>query len=201
MESQEQTWDKISKKWAKFRTKISPSVEGFLINIKGKVLDVGCGSGRNFIKLKGIKIFGIDFSQKMLDLAKKRAKEIKIKVDLKKAESNNLPFENNYFDAVLCYALLHCIDSKKDRKKTIEEVYRVLKPNGIALISSWGNNSPRLKNKKKECFVPWTIRGEDKVERYTYIFSLEELEKLAKNVGFKIINSWEERNVNLIVKK
>lgn len=201
MASQEKVWDKISGKWSQFRTKISPSVEGFLVNVKGKVLDIGCGSGRNFIKLPRIKLFGIDFSEKMLGLARKRAKELKIKVDLKKAESKNIPFEDNYFDAVLCYALLHCIDSKKDRKKTLEEVYRVLKNGGTALISSWGNNSPRLKNKKKECYVPWTIKGEDKVKRYTYIFSLKELEKLAKGVGFKIINSWEERNVNLIVQK
>jgi len=199
--NQEQVWDKISEKWSKFRTQISPTVEEFLKEQKGKVLDIGCGSGRNFIKLDKQKLYGIDFSEKMLKLAEKKVKEIGIKIELKKADSTQIPYKDNYFDAVLCYSLLHCIDSKKDRKKTLKEIYRVLKPNGLTLISSWGKNSPRLKNKGKECFVPWTIRGEDKEERYTYVFSLNELEKLAKSVGFKIISAWEERNVNVIAKK
>jgi ubiquinone/menaquinone biosynthesis C-methylase UbiE len=200
MENQEQVWDNISEKWSKFRTKISPSVEKFLSDINGKLLDIGCGSGRNFVKSKKIKWVGIDFSSKMLKFAEKRAKELGIKVQLKKACSNKLPFKDNFFDAVLCYSLIHCINSKKERKETIKEIYRVLKPSGTVLISSWGEKSPRLKNKGKECFIPWTI-GENKAKRYTYVFSLKELEKTAKDSGFKIVRAWEERNVNLIAKK
>jgi ubiquinone/menaquinone biosynthesis C-methylase UbiE len=201
MESQEQTWDNIAEKWNRFRTKVSPTVESFLKEQKGNVLDVGCGSGRNFIKIKGIKWFGVDFSQEMLKLAEDRSKQLKIKTVLTKASSQKLPFEDNSFDAVLCYALLHCINSCEGREKTLKEISRVLKPGGKALISSWGDKSPRLKNKGKECFVPWTIRGEDKVKRYTYVFNLKELEDLVKKVGFRVLRAWEERNVNLIVEK
>lgn len=201
MDNQEKTWDKIAKKWADFRTTISPSVKSFLEEAQGKVLDIGCGSGRNFLDVKGISLFGTDFSEEMLKLAKQRAEKSGINVNLKKANSDKIPFKDNYFDSVLCYAVLHCIKSEKQRVDTIKEIYRVLKPNGLAFISSWGDKSPRLKNKGKECFVPWTIKGEDKAERYTYVFSLKELEDLAKKTGFKIIRSWEERNVNLIVEK
>lgn len=199
--NQEIVWNSIAKKWADFRTVISPSVKKFLDESGGKFLDIGCGSGRNFIKSDKIEFYGIDFSKKMIKLAERRAKKLKINITLKKSNSDNLPFKDNEFDSVLCYAVLHCIDDSKKRESTIKEIYRVLKPGGKAFISSWGDKSPRLKNKGKECFVPWTIRGEDKAKRYTYVFSLNELENLVKKAGFKIIRSWEERNVNLIVKK
>jgi len=37
--------------------------------------------------------------------------------------------------------------------------------------------------------------------RYTYVFDLDELVELSKKAGFEILNSWEERNVNVIVRK
>lgn len=199
---QEKVWDAISEKWAEFRVRISPTVENFLKNKNGKILDVGCGSGRNFLNSKNLKWHGTDFSKEMIKHAKKRAGKLQIEVELKKADGDNIPFEDNYFDVVLCYAVLHCIKSPAKRKKTLEEIFRIMKPGAEALISVWGKKSPRLKNKEKECFVPWTIKeNEGKQNRYTYLFDLEELEKLAEEVGFKILKSWEERNVNLIVRK
>jgi len=70
------------------------------------------------------------------------------------------------------------------------------------LISGWGPKSPRLKNKEKECYVPWSVRdGEGKVNRYTYIFELDELAGLCEEVGFEVLQKFEERNVNVVVKK
>ncbi|MFA4960483.1 MAG: methyltransferase domain-containing protein [Candidatus Pacearchaeota archaeon] len=199
--NQRQVWDKIAKPWKEFRTKISPTVEFFLKNKNGKILDDGCGSGRNFVNHENIEWYGTDFSRKMLKYAKENAEKKNMNVKLFEADSVNLPFDDNFFDSVIYAAVLHCIDSDEKRKKSIEEIYRVLKKGGEALISSWGKKSPRLKTKGKECRVPWTTRENDKTERYTYIFDLEELENLTKEVGFEIVKSWEERNVNVIVKK
>lgn len=199
--NQEEVWNKIAEPWKEFRTKVSPTVERFLKDKKGKILDIGCGSGRNFIKIKGLRWFGIDFSEKMLKYAQENAKEKGISVELKKSDSARIPYPDNYFDYVLCYAVLHCINSVKKRNKTLREIYRVLKPKGQVLISVWGKNSPRLKSKEKECFVPWTIKEKTKIKRYTYIYDRKELEEIIEKIGFKILNSWEERNINLIVQK
>lgn len=199
--NQEEIWNEIAVHWKEFRTKVSPTIEKFLKGKKGRVLDIGCGSGRNFVKFKGLKWFGIDFSRKMLDYAKITAKNKKIKIELKKADSLKIPYKDNYFDYILCYAVLHCIDSVKKREETIKEIYRVLKPKGQALISVWGKNSPRLRSKGKECFVPWTVKEKTKIKRYTYIYDKKEIEELVENIGLKIIKSWEERNINLIIQK
>ncbi|MFA5060791.1 MAG: class I SAM-dependent methyltransferase [Candidatus Pacearchaeota archaeon] len=199
--NQEEIWNEIAVHWKEFRTKISPTVEKFLREKKGRVLDIGCGSGRNFIKIKGLKWFGIDFSKKMLDYAKISAKNKGINIELKKSDSVKIPYEDNYFNYVLCYAVLHCVDSDKKREETIKEIYRVLKPKSQALISVWGKNSPRLRSKEKECFVPWTVKEKTKINRYTYIYDKKELEEIVENIGFKILKSWEERNINLIIQK
>ena len=73
---QEKVWDKIVSPWQNFRQKqILESLE-FVTGKKGKILDLGCGAGRNFVKSKDLEFYGIDFSKKMLELAKKYANKI-----------------------------------------------------------------------------------------------------------------------------
>lgn len=200
-DNQEKIWDKIADKWNKFRTKSPRDVEEFLDSQKGSVLDLGCGSGRNFRKVEGVELTGVDFSSELLKHAKVNAAKKKIDIELIRAEVFNLPFKENSFDAILFYAVLHCIDSKEKRKKTLEEIYRVLKPNGKVFLSTWGSSSSRISGKVGECSIPWTLEDGEKVKRYTYIYTKDEIEKLAKSVGFKIEKSWEDKNINLILKK
>jgi len=217
--NQEEVWDEIGRPWKDFRVKVPPTVEKFLSDKSGKILDVGCGSGRNFLKMDGVFWYGIDFSGEMLKYAEETAKAKGVRVCLTKALVDSLPYEDDFFDAVLFYAVLHCVDSVGARKKALEEIYRVLKVRGEALISVWGSKSPRLRGKGKECFVPWTVRDEgekikrkienpslnfchpEKIKRYTYVYDLEELLELCESVGFEVLECWEERNVNLIVRK
>jgi len=197
LENLEKTWDNIARKWNDYRTKIPVSVEKFLKQQNGKVLDLGCGSGRHFIKNENLKFYGVDFSEEML----KYAREKNVAIELKKSNSFKIPYENDFFDAVLCYSVLHCIKEKSERQKTIEEIYRTLKPKSRAFISVWGRKSARLKNKPKECFVPWSSGLEGQEKRFVYIYDKEELKKELENAGFKILNFWEERNINAIVEK
>ena len=205
--NQQEIWDKISKKWYEYRKVKDREVTEFLKNKKGKLLDVGCGSGRNFVKKASLQIYGVDFSGKMLEFAKGEAKKRGIKVILEKSRTEKLPFEDKFFDYVICVAVLHCVDTDKKRKDSLKEIYRVLKVGGEALISVWGPNSPRINKiklvktgKKKEFFVPWTLDGE-KYGRYTYLFDKMELNKILKDVGFKILSFEEDRNLSFVVKK
>jgi len=200
--NQKKIWENISRKWNKFRVRVSPSAEKFVKEQKGEILDLGCGSGRNFVKVRGLKWAAVDFSEKMVEFAKVKAKKLKMNIEIVQSESTKLPFENNSFDSVLCFAVIHCIDTAAKRKKTLKEIYRVLKPGGEALVTTWGTNAPRVKNKGKECYVPWTLKYmKGKQMRYTYIYDSKEMEDLVKSVGFEIVSSWEDRNVNVIIRK
>lgn len=116
-------------------------------NIKGqKILDVGCGSGvfmMEFIK-RGATVIGIDYSQKMLDLAKKEFQKYKIpknKYKLIKADAKKLPFKDNSFDLILATGLTDYMTDQDD-KKFIHEAARVLKKNGKLIVSFPIDKSP-----------------------------------------------------------
>lgn len=193
---QEEVWDAIAMPWQEFRNVEVSHISEFLKDKSGRILDLGCGSGRNFSRKDNLEFYGIDFSQKMVDLSKER----NIAKEVKKSEVSSIPYDDEFFDHVVFNAVLHCVDSGEKRKKTLEETYRVLKKNGEALISVWGRGQSRLKNKEKEGFIPWTI-GEEKVQRYTYIYEFEELKSDLEGVGFEIVGSWEDGYIGFIVRK
>jgi len=198
--NQEKVWEKIAPKWNELKNTPFLAVEKFLKGKKGKILDLGSGSGRNFPYFpKGSEIYAVDFSAKMLKYAEEKAKKYGFVIKTVKADTTKLPLEDNFFDYGICIAVLHCIETNKKRQKTLKEFYRVLKKGGKGLVSVWGRNSPRVKNKPKETYVPWISAGVKK--RYTYLYDSGELEKDLEGAGFEIVKAWEERNINVIVRK
>lgn len=103
------------------------------------VLDAGCGSGRHLralAKMPGLKIFGIDRSQSDIVDARKALKEmpdaLSGEYSVTCADITALPFENEYFDCVICSEVLEHIP---EHEAALNELVRVLKPNGDIVIS------------------------------------------------------------------
>ncbi len=215
-ETQQKVWDRIAKEWHEFKEIPSEFSKKFLENSSGKVLDLGSGSGRHITKIKDSgtksqaspsknrerngKMYLVDFSKEMLKLAEKKAKKQKIEIETRKGNLWKIPYKKNFFDYAICISALHCI-SYENHEKVAEEIYRVLKKNGRALIGVWNYNSKRFRSKRKkgkEHFIGWRNKG----KRYYYLFEEEEVHKLFEEVGFKIV---EERNsemmINFIVEK
>jgi ubiquinone/menaquinone biosynthesis C-methylase UbiE len=134
----------------------------------------------------------------MLELAQDRAKKEGIEIETKKGELFNIPYEDEFFDFVICISALHCIEGKENRNKSIEEIYRVLKPEGKALVGVWNVKSKRFKDKNKERMIGWTDKG----SRYYYLYDEKEIHEEFKNKGFKIIETHNsEMMINFIVEK
>jgi len=193
---QEGVWDAIARPWKKFRHHKISHIVNFLKGKEGRILDLGCGSGRNFIIDDGLEFYGVDFSKEMIKLAKKRG----IAKEVKKGDVCAIPYDDMFFNFVIFNAVLHCIEGGERRREALKEIYRVLKNGGEALISVWGRGQERMKNREKESFVPWSVEGE-KVERYTYIYDEDELVRDLKSVGFKIVNIKVGKNIVVIARK
>tara|TARA_Y100000310_G_scaffold270743_1_gene284758 strand:+ start:480 stop:830 length:351 start_codon:yes stop_codon:yes gene_type:complete len=88
--NQQEVWEGVALKWAEFRTRPVEEAKEFLKGKKGKVLDLGCGSGRKFIK-GNVEFYGIDFSKKLLKIAKE-----KDYVELKKGTVDNIPYRMGF---------------------------------------------------------------------------------------------------------
>ncbi len=196
--NQKKVWNEIATPWKEMKTKPDMEVIEFLKNKKGEGLDLGCGSGRNFIKSKDYKLYGIDFSSEMLKFAKKYADKEKISVELKLMKNETIPYPKSYFDSAVFIRTLHYKQTKSKREKILKELKRVLKPNSQALITIWSRNNKRIKNKPSECLVPWT-KDNRKYQRYTYIYDKQELQTLLKKIGFKVLDSYEDQNLVFVV--
>jgi len=99
-------------------------------NADGRVLELGCGTGRVTIPLakSGIDLVGIDRSQPMLDRLRRRAKSVAaIRGDIR-----NLPFKRSRFAMVIApYGILQSLISERDLTQTLASVARVLTRGGI----------------------------------------------------------------------
>ena len=191
---QEKVWDGVAEKWSEFRNRPVDEVVEFLSGKCGSVLDLGCGSGRNFID-GDLEFYGVDFSQKLLDIAKGVGY-----VELKKGTTDEIPYRGEMFDYVTFVRVLHCVETEEKRKKSLREVYRVLKKGGEAVISTIGRKNQRVKNKPKEWMMPWTV-GDVKYERYNYTYDKDEFEGLLKSVGFEVVFLEEGKNIVAVVRK
>lgn len=198
--SQKQVWNEIAADWKKFREEPRKEVKEFIELCKGNIIDIGCGSGRHFVKKKDLKFYGVDFSEKMIELARKNSIEKNLNVELSLIETEEIPYEDNFFDNAICIAVLHCIETKKKRSNFLKEIRRIMKPKGRLMIQVWSKNHKRIENKGKEAFIPWTVENK-KFERYYYIYDLEEICEEIKTAGFNIIQVSEKENIEIIAEK
>lgn len=120
--------------------------QGVLIKMAGDlsgkhVLDLACGTGRIIPKLleKKADITGIDVSAEMLKIAQKKFPKAKFL----QGNMEQLPFTENSFDLVIAaFAIVHL----KSLDKVFGEVYRVLKDNGIFVLTNINQKkAPKLK--------------------------------------------------------
>jgi len=202
VENQKEIWNFIADSWNKFRKKPFPDTVLKLSEKwkRGKVLDLACGNGRNlapFVK-NDFDCYGVDFSKKMVENAREMFRRRKLTAKFRIGDLIDIPFEDDFFDYVICIASFHHLN-KKDQVKSLKEIKRVLKNNGKLYLTVWNKWQGKFLFSKKEKSMSWKIK--DKVfERYYYFFNFFEIKKLLKKSGFKIEKSFGilEKNIEII---
>ena len=190
METQQSVWNNISKSWHGFRQKPIILAEVLAVRWKpGKILDVGCGNGRNLIPFlkQGFKGYGLDFSKEMIKNAQALLKKnnLSARVDLKEGEMQELPYSESSLDYVTSIASFHHL-KEADRMAALLEIRRVLKKDGLLLITVWNKRQIKFFFGGKDKFVPWRV-GRNVHQRYYHLFTYRELKKLLLATGFEIV--------------
>ncbi len=104
---------------------------------KGKVLDIGTGSGLITIKMyeknPKLEIIGLDLSIEMIKKAQENSKasNLQNKITFLVGDASNLPFQNSYFDLVSCNHLIHHLDSPVP---LFNEIARIAKDDAAIMI-------------------------------------------------------------------
>ena len=112
------------------KKRYGPIRKEILKNLSGKILDAGCGTGRNFpYYSEKTNVTAVDRSPEMLKAAKERIKTSKAKITIKQADLTSLPFADNTFDATVATFVL-CVMPPKIENQSLKEMIRVTKKNG-----------------------------------------------------------------------
>ena len=103
---------------------------------KGRALDIGCGSGRLLVDLhqRGFQVLGVDYSSSMIQGSKNYFKnqESLRNPGFAVNDIENLAFKDKTFDLVVAAGVVEYLP---DDKKSISEIFRVLRPGGTIIIS------------------------------------------------------------------
>jgi SAM-dependent methyltransferase len=160
---------------------------------RGKILEAGCGFGKwvFFLKRKGYDIIGIDFAKEAIKMAKRYDEAIPIEF----GDITHIQYSDNYFDA---YMSLGVVEHFQDGPfLALKEAKRVLKPNGLILVSVPVFNTIRkitlpierafslLRDSK---YLRRLFRKPEYAKKHfiEYRFGIKEFDNILRNAGFQI---------------
>ena len=143
-----------------------------------RILDIGCGTGISLEPLldRGVSLTGLDPSPYMLDIAEER---LGSQVDLHRGSAEDLPFEDNAFDAAILFTSLEYTDRPA---KAIEEACRVAKD--TLVICVFNRYAPlNMVYRMKGLFVPNRLS-------HARFFSIWELKELLTSMLGRVPVKW-----------
>ncbi|MFY0674091.1 MAG: class I SAM-dependent methyltransferase [Bacteroidia bacterium] len=108
------------------------------ISPESKILDAGCGNGRNhfFFVKEGYDVSAFDLNTESLENAKSQAKELNYPKlhQFKQGDMTDIPFKSNSFDFIINVAVLHFANNRAHFEKMLTELVRVCTPGGKILM-------------------------------------------------------------------
>lgn len=174
------------------KRRASKILEGLDLKAGDKVLDVGCGDGLFLYLISALPIkltlVGFDNDKRILTIARKNLANRKLR--LVYGDAAAIPFaENSFNQAIMTEVLEHV----KNERKALAEVYRILKPNGILVLTVPSYNFPFLWDP-----LNWILQNIFGIHisgtnffagiwaRHLRLYNRENLQELINNAGFKI---------------
>ncbi len=155
--------------WGRFTSPLLQRALGALnLPPGGALLDVGCGTGlllETMLARKEAKVAGIDISPEMIRVA---AERLGTQAELRVGDSEDLPWENDTFDAVTCTSSFHHYPQPA---KALREMNRVLKRGGQLVLADFWLPAP-LRQLVNTLVFPFTKEGDIRIYSKAEILSM-----------------------------
>ena len=180
-----EVYDAIATHFSKTRKHAWPEVQTFLegCSAGGRGLDIGCGNGRHMAVLreKADSVVGVDLSHNLLVEASDRSERDGWCGDLVQADAAALPIASSAVDIAVYVATLHHLPGRAERRQSLDELARVLRAGGRALVSAWSTAHDRFDATADQAegfdtIVDWTLPGGETVPRFYHIYAPAEFD-------------------------
>lgn len=189
-----ETYDEIAGHFAETRAHPWPETEAFCAGRRvDTALDVGCGNGRNAEVLTehADTVVGVDVSGAVLDLARERVPE----AGFLQADAAQLPLVDEAVELALYVATIHHLPDRSLRRRSLDELARVLAPGGAALVSAWSTVHDRFDadpdaSEGFDTHVDWTLPDGDTVPRFYHIYAPDEFDRDLAASALSVERSW-----------
>ncbi|UCD92969.1 MAG: methyltransferase domain-containing protein [Methanobacteriota archaeon] len=149
---------------------------------RSDILEAGCGLGRwlIFLRNKGCDPVGIDYSKNALMAVRDYDESLPTNL----GDVTDLPYKDDTFDIYISFGVIEHVEH--NREEILREAYRVLRPNGIAIVSV-----PLLNNLSRMLWFVNKIRFGTAPERHFFEEAMSErtLASLLEQTGFEVIDS------------
>jgi len=163
----------------------------------GRVLDLGCGDGRNlfYFARKGFDVHGIDFSETAVIKCCEQAVKEDLPVTVEAMDIRDFNFINETWDLIIVPMVLHAM-KLSESMRILDEMKKSTKPNGFNYVSviAVGDSTYYDRKKRYHETEPNTLHIADK-EFFLHYFKKEELEDSYKS--WKLIYSAETESLRL----
>lgn len=173
-----EVYDRIAEHFSATRAYPWPDVEEFLDGREGDVgLDVGCGNGRHaeLLATRVEHAVGVDLSRGLLWEARSRARDRGFAVTLLQGDATALPVGSGTVDLAVYVATVHHLPDRAARIESLNELARVLAPDGVGLVSAWSTTHDKFDRETGfDTTVDWTLPDGTEVERFYHIYDPEE---------------------------
>lgn len=141
------------------------------VHADGPVLEVGCGTGRIYLELlrSGVDAYGIDISEKMLEILERRAERELIEPQVRRAEMQTFTPRREYETVIIpSRTFLHNV-SREDQRQTLANIYNALAPGGQLVCNFYTPNFVTLADRLSS-----TIEHEFRYEGETFTVRIDE---------------------------
>ncbi len=169
-------YNAIASEFDRTRWRPWPCVDRFISSCPTNIsaLDIGCGNGRHMaLRADEIAWTGLDISESFVSICKQKG------FNAQQGSMTILPFPDASFDASICIAAYHHLETDDERKQALSEVWRVLKPGGHHFMTVWAMEQPadsKFKFTERDTYVPWKSPNRITHQRYYRIYAAGELE-------------------------
>lgn len=200
-------YNTIAQDFSRTRQAVWPEFQLFLPYLEPykhqllSVLDLGCGNGRarEIFKDFNCRYSGLDISAELIHEAQKLHPHETFFI----GNMTELPLPDHSQDVITVIAAFHHLPNQPARQQTMQEIRRVLKPNGVVFMTNWYLWQQKYwrpiwnalrHGHPRDLLIPWkNNRGEIMAERYYHAFTDRELRKLFRATNFSVVYQGKHR--------